>query len=119
MADEQLIVATKRLGTDLRDFKSLLHKSYHGPSQQVTSAELRGKASALAETWLADLSQRPEMATSVSAKYLADLNVHFQRILVCTERASVRRRYDQEISLVLKDYTTSLVVPLMQGAGRV
>src|SRR5438552_15837035 len=111
MADEQLIVSTKRLGTDLRDLKSSLRKSYRTPSQQVTSAEMRKTATVLAEVWLADLSQRREIAACVSAKYLADLNVHFQRILICTERATVRRRYDEEISSILKDYTVNLVVP--------
>jgi hypothetical protein len=119
MANDQLIVSTKRLGTDLRELKTLLRKSYSRPSQQVTSVELKQKAAGLAESWLADLSQRRELAACVSSKYLSDLNVHFQRILVCTERASVRSRYDQEIVAILKDYTPSLVVPLMQAVGKV
>jgi hypothetical protein len=119
MANDQLIVSAKRLGIDLRDLKTLLRKSYPRLSQQVASAELKQRASRLAEVWLADLSQRPEMAACVSAKYLADLNVHFQRILICTERATVRRRYEEEISSVLHDYTANLVVPLMQGVGKV
>jgi hypothetical protein len=118
MANDQLIVSTKRLGIDLRDLKTLLRKNYPHLSQQVTSAELKQKASTLAEVWLADLSQRPEMAGCVSAKYLADLNVHFQRILICAERATVRRRYEDEINAVLHDYTANLVVPLMQGVGK-
>jgi hypothetical protein len=117
MADEQLIVTSKRLGADLRDLRSLLHKTYRGASRQVTSTDLREKASSLAEAWISDLSQRAEMAC-VSAKYLADLNVHFQRILLFTERATVRSRYDQEIGIILKDYTANLVVPLMQNATR-
>ncbi len=118
MANDQLIVSTKRLGIDLRDLKTLLRKNYPHLSQQVTSVELKQKASALAEVWLADISQRPEMAACVSAKYLADLNVHFQRILICAERATVRRRYEEEIKSVLHEYTANLVVPLMQGVGR-
>lgn len=118
MADDQLIVACRRLAIDLRDFKSVLHKSYPNPSQQATSAALKNKASMLAETWLADLSQRPEISGCVSAKYLADLTVHFQRLLTFAERATTRRRYDEEVSAVLKEYTTNLVVPLMQGIGK-
>ena len=118
MANEQLIVSTKRLGTDLRDFKTLLRKSYPRPSQQVTSVKLKRKASTLAEVWLADLSQRPELSACVAVKYMADLNVQFQRILICTEKATVRKKYDEEISTVLKDYTANLVVPLMQGSGK-
>lgn len=118
MADDQLIVACRRLGIDLRDFRSLLHKSYPRPSRQVTSAKLKNKASTLAEVWIADLSQRPEMAVCVSAKYLADLTVHFQRILTFAERATTRRRYDEEVSAVLNEYIANLVVPLMQGVGK-
>jgi hypothetical protein len=118
MANDQLIVSTKRLGIDLRDLKTSLRKSYPRLSQQVTSSELKQRASTLAEVWLADLSQKSEMADRVSAKYLADLNVHFQRILICAERATVRRRYEEEINSVLHDFTANLVVPLMQGVAR-
>jgi hypothetical protein len=118
MTNDQLIVSIKRLKTDLRDLKNLLRRSYPRLSQQVTSAELKQKASTLAEMWLADLSQRTEVAVCVSPKYVADLNVHFQRILIFTERSSVRRRYDEEIGSVLHDYTAGLVVPLMQGTSK-
>jgi hypothetical protein len=119
MADDQLIVAAKRLGTDLRDLKSLLRKSYRNPTRQVISSDIRETASTLAETWIRDFAQRQEIACCVAAKYLADLNVHFQRILVFTEKATVRSKYDQEIGFILKDYTASFVVPLMQDGARI
>ena len=115
MVDEHLLLAVRRLGSDLRDLKTLLRKSYPKPAQQVTSQNLKDKASGLAETWLAKLSQRPEIAANVTPEYLGDLNVHFQRILVATEKATIRRRYDEEINAVLESYTPELVVPLMQG----
>jgi len=118
MADDQLIVTVKRLGNDLRDLRSLLRKSYSKPSRQVTAVGLKRKISVLAEVWLADLSQRPALTALVSAEYLGDLSVHFQRLLVCAERATIRSRYDDEIRAILQKYTTDLVVPLMQGAGR-
>jgi hypothetical protein len=118
MQNDQLVVSTRRLGTDLRELKASLRKSYSSPDRQVTSTELKQTAAMLAEMWLAELSQHSGMAACVSAKYISDLNVHFQRILVYAERASVRSRYDEEISAILKDYTANLVVPLMQGIGK-
>lgn len=115
MADQHLLLATRRLGSDLRDLKASLRRNYQKPAQQVTSQELKEEASRLAETWLAGLSQRPEIAMNVSPEYLGDLNVHFQRILVATEKATIRKRYDYEIDAVLEKYTSNLVVPLMQG----
>jgi hypothetical protein len=119
MPDEQLTVAARRLKADLHDLKLSLRRTYDSPTQQVTSADLRNTATTLAEIWIADLSQRPEILAACSAKYLADLDVHFQRLLTFAERATIRRRYEEEIKAILKRYTEDLVVPLMQNAGRV
>jgi hypothetical protein len=114
---EHLILALRRLASDLRDFKSTLHRIYRRPAQQVTSVELIQKAAAFAEMWLADLSQRHEM-NRVSPEALGDLNVLFQRLLVCTDRKAVRRTYDRTISLILRNYTAEVVVRIMQGGNR-
>jgi hypothetical protein len=119
MADDQLIVVAKRLRTDIYDLRLSLRRGYSNPSQQVTSADLKQTATTLAEMWIADLSQRPEVLSACSAKYLQDLDVHFQRLLTFAERATIRRRYDEEIRFILKNYTENLVVPLMQNAGKV
>jgi hypothetical protein len=118
MVDEHLILAVRRLGSDLRELKISLRKNYPKPAQQVTAQHLKEQASGLSETWLANLSQRPEIAANVSPEYFGDLNVHFQRILVATEKATIRKRYDYEIDAVLKNYTPDLVVPLMQANGQ-
>ncbi len=118
MLNDQLVVSCRRLNTDLRELKTSLRKSYPVASRQVTSPELKKEAAMLAETWLADLSQQPALAAPALAPYVGDLNVHFQRILVYSERATVRGRYDTEINAILKDYTPNVVVPLMQGTGK-
>ena len=115
MVDEHLLLAARRLGSDLRELKASLRKSYPKPAQQVTSQRLKDQASGLAESWLASLSQRPEIVMNVSPEYLGDLNVHFQRILVAAEKATIRKRYDYEIDAVLENYTPDLIVPLMQA----
>jgi len=115
MVDEHLLLTARRLGSDLRELKASLRKTYSKPSQQVTGQKLKDQASGLAEMWLANLSQRPEIVGSISPEYLGDLNVHFQRILVATEKATVRKRYDYEIDAVLADFTPELIIPLMQA----
>ena len=115
MSDAQLIVTAKRLGVDLRAIKKDLRKAYPESARQVTSPELKKRLSVLAESWLTDLCQRGDVSRCVSSKHLADLNVHFQRLLLFAERATLRRRYDEEIGAVLKNFTINLVIPLMQG----
>ena len=118
MADAQLIVSIRRLMTDVRELKTALRQKYSGPKRQVTSPGLRRKASELGEAWLADLSQRPAVERAVSADYIANLNVHFQRLLTFAEQATIRGRYDAEIRAILQNHVQELVVPLMQQAER-
>src|SRR5271154_6756758 len=115
MVDQQLIVEARRLRDDLRELRGSLRRSYRRPTQQVTSERLRETASEIAESWLSNLSQRSEIILNVSAEYLGDVNVHFQRILVAAEKATLRRKYDFEINAVLDKFTSDLLVPLMQG----
>lgn len=115
MASPQLIVEARRLRDDLRELGRVLRKTYKKPNQQVVAEELRAKASRLAETWLAGLSQEPEIGRNVSREYFGNLNIHFQRILVAAEKATLRKKYDLEIKAVLEKYTPDLLVPLMQG----
>jgi hypothetical protein len=115
MADDKLILDAKRFGISLREFKSALRKTYPQISRQVTSRTLRTEISALAEKWFAELSKRPGIVAYTSPKYFGDVNVHFQRLLLFADRATVRRRYDEELSAILRDYTADLLVPLLQG----
>lgn len=123
MPNDQLVVSCRRLGADLRELKRLIRKTYPQETRQVTSAELKKQAAKLAESWLAELSKDPALSAPVIAKYVSDLNVNFQRILVYSEHATIRSRYDKEINAILKGYTPKLIVPLMQvfpkGSGRV
>ena len=119
MADAQLIVTIKRLMSDLRELKSSLRKKYPNPKRQVTSQEQRRQASSLGEMWLADLSHRPAVERAASPEYIANLNVHFQRLLTFAEQATIRGRYDTEVSAILKSYVQELIVPLMQDGGGV
>lgn len=117
MPDDKLILDAKRFGTSLREFKSVLRKTYPQISRQVTSRKLRTEISALAEKWFQELSKQPDIIARTSPKYFGDVNVHFQRLLLFADRATVRRRYDEELKAILHGYTADLIVPLMQGGA--
>jgi hypothetical protein len=112
MIDPQLIVSAERLRDDLALFKATLRKKYSNADRQVVAEDVKRAAALLAERWLVDLSQRAEVTTAVSAGYLGDLGVHFQRLLSFAEHATKRSRYDQEIDAVLKAFTLEVVIPL-------
>jgi len=112
MIAPQLIVSVERLRDDLGILKTSLRRKYSYASRQVVSEDIKRSAALLAETWLADLSQRPEVIAAVSAGFLGDMNVHFQRLLSFSEHASKRSRYDQEIDAILKSFTIEVVIPL-------
>jgi hypothetical protein len=115
MADETLILDVKRFRTELEQFKSALRKAYPRGSQQVSSIKLRSTISALAEKWFSELSKRPGIRSCTEPKYFGNVNIHFQRVLLFAEKATLRSRYDVEIAAILHGYTADLLVPLMQG----
>ncbi len=49
---------------------------------------------------------------------LADLSVHFQRVLTFSEHATIRSRYDAELTAIMENFTLKIVVPLKQSRGR-
>jgi hypothetical protein len=112
MISPQIIVSIERLRDDLGILKTTLRRKYSDAKRQVISEEIKRSVALLAETWLANLSQRPEVIAAVSAGFLGDTNVHFQRLLSFSEHASKRSRYDQEIDAILKSFTIEVVIPL-------
>jgi hypothetical protein len=113
--DDQLILSIERLRDSLGDLRSLLRKRLQGPGSQVTAADLRKRAAQLAETWLTDVSpQLDSSGLKISAEYLADLTIHFQRLLRYSEHAATRSRYALEIKAVLANITLDLIIPLKQ-----
>ena len=115
--DEQLILAAERLRDDLTQLRSNLRSRYKKKSSQVVARDAKEKAAGLAEIWLTELAPRDEVAAAVDSDYLADLTVHFQRLLTYAEHATVRSRYDSELNAILKDYSLGVVVPIKALRG--
>ncbi len=114
MIDEALILTLQRLRDDLGNFRFELRSRYSDPKRQVTASDLKEVAARMAETWMVRVAQVPDVKFAIDSNYLADLNVHFQRILTFSEKASTRARYDLEIKSILRDFTIKLVIPLKQ-----
>jgi hypothetical protein len=112
--DDQLVVTLERLRDGLTD----LRKQFRGrlsATTPVTAADLRRAAAQLAEAWLTELSARPDVIAAIPSDVIADLTVHFQRLLTFSEHATARSRYDTEIRQVLARFTLDVVVPLKKA----
>jgi hypothetical protein len=115
MVDEQFVVTTERLQDDLAELKSDLRGKYKAPSKQVMSADLRARATHLAETWMVNIAPREDVQSIISAETLGNLNISFQRLLTFAEHATKRSRYDVEISTILKTFTLDVIIPLKRA----
>jgi hypothetical protein len=118
MVDEQIILAAERLRDDLVEFRRLLRARYSKASRQVATEEYRTHAARLAETWLVELATDQGVGVAIGSTTLADLNVHFQRILTFAEHATTRSRYDAELRSILDNYAVKVILPLKQSRGQ-
>lgn len=112
MITQQFLLKIERLQDDLLRLKSDLKIKYKNPTKQVTAEGLKSAFAKIAEVWMVELAPQIESMQLISSNYLADLNVHFQRILTFSEQASQRTRYDSEIKEISKNFTVSLIFPL-------
>lgn len=117
MVAEAKILSAERLRDDLAEFKALLKAQYQNKSSQVTGERHKKLATQYAEIWLVDLAIDPSVQSAVGSDIVADLNVHFQRLLTFSEHATQRSKYETELSAILKDYRANVVVPLKQRRG--
>jgi hypothetical protein len=110
-----LIVTLERLRDSLGDLRKSIRDRLARPDSQVTASDLRDTAAKLAEKWLTTLAVAPEIVEHISSDYLADLNVHFQRLLSASEKATLRSKYEAEIRAILHGFTLNVVVPMKRA----
>lgn len=118
MIDEETILTAERLRDDITDFRNELRRKYPLGSRQVAAANHRKLAARFAEIWLIELAPDQSFGTAIGPATLADLNVHFQRLLTYAEHATLRSRYDIEIKSILDNYSSKIVIPIKQARGR-
>ncbi len=114
MINDQAIVSIERLRDDLSEIRQELKLKYKSSSHQVTSASLRKKLAKISETWMVDFASRKEIGQQIGSDYFANIAVHFQRLLTCSEHSCLRSKYDADIKAILDDFTIKLIVPLKQ-----
>jgi hypothetical protein len=112
VVDDQFVLGIERLRDELGEFKSALHSRYKDSARQVTADDLKERAAHAAEKWMVAFGPPIERLGILSSDYLADLGVHFQRLLTFSERATRRKLYEVEIKAILKRITSDLVIPL-------
>lgn len=117
MIDDHFILSIERLRDALKEAKAQLRGRYNSPTAQVRADDVRKPIARLAETWLVEVVPIPEVNEAITADYLADLTVHFQRLLKYSEQAVQRSRYEDEISAISKEFTQRVVIPLKQRIG--
>src|SRR5688572_4511158 len=114
MIEEALVADAGRLRDELVNLKAAL-RQYPDGSRQVTSDKLKRQAAQIAETWLVKFAPRSDVPVAISSQYHADLTVLFQRLLTCSEHATMRRKYDEIIRAISKQINAGLIVPLKQA----
>jgi hypothetical protein len=67
---------------------------------------------------LVELALNQGLGVAIGSATLADLNVHFQRILTFAEHATTKTRYDTELRAILNNYSLKVILPLKQSRGR-
>jgi hypothetical protein len=114
MIDDSIVLTIERLRDELVELRASIKSRYRKPTSPVIASEMKATAARIAETWMVNVAPRLEATSAISSDYVADLNVHFQRLLTFSERSSQRSRYDAEIKDILNKYTVGLIIPLKQ-----
>jgi len=112
LIDDAIVLRMERLRDDAEALKAEMRQRIKSATGQITATDLRKKAAAIGERWLADFVPRADIAAALGGTELADRTVHFQRILTYAERATQRSKYDASLGAILKNFRAAVVVPL-------
>jgi hypothetical protein len=118
MIDDQLVLKIERLRDSLEDIRGRIRAKYKQQTSQVVSDEIRTDVAKVAEAWMVDVTPMPDVASALGEDTLADLNVHFQRLLTYSEQATIRKKYEATIKGVLSDFRAHVIIPLKQARDR-
>ena len=106
------MLRVERLRDEAEALKTELRQRIKSPSGQVTSPDLRAKATAIAERWLVEVAQRADIAAALGGTELAERSVHFQRVLTYAEGSTQRKKYESSLKAILKNFRAAIVIPL-------
>jgi hypothetical protein len=114
---EQLILTIERLLVDLAELAKELRSRFKSADRPVRGGPVSERAAELAEIWMVQVAPNGDVRSAIEDDYLADLTVHFQRLLTASEKATSRGFYEKEIRAILKNSRLRLVIPLKQMRG--
>lgn len=112
MIDDQTVVTAERIRDDLHRLKTDLRARYKKPASRVVAAAVTERVTKIAEGWLVDVAARPDIQAVLDPAYVADVTVHFQRLLSLAEGIARRSLYDAEINAIAKGFTLNVAMPL-------
>lgn len=118
LVTDDLVLTAERLRDEVGDLLKEVRRRYRAAGSQVRAPEIKELAARLGERWLVELASHPALQVSIDSGFLADLTVHFQRLLTYSEAAAKKTSYEREIKAILKDYSLKLVIPLKQLRGQ-
>jgi hypothetical protein len=107
---ENVIVRLERLRDEAEFFSRSLRKQYRAGSA-ISNKRVQAEARRMGEMWVTELSLAPGLSDAIGANVVADLSVHFQRLISLADKATCRRQYDEELKAILDDYRTRVVIP--------
>lgn len=112
MIDDQLVLKIERLRDDVESFKKTLHLRYTADTKPVVANDLKELAISIAERWLVGVAGSSVIISIIGDSALAERNIHFQRLLTYGERNTLRRKYDQALVPILRNFRSEIIVPL-------
>ena len=93
----------------------LRRKNY--AAESVGNLALRKAIGTIAESWMVETEEDPEILTVIDPKVMADLTVEFQRLLEFSGRLTIRKKYDAAIKSIASVFVPKVLVLLKQQRG--
>lgn len=112
MIDDQIVLRVERLRDEVDLFRSDLRSKYQNSGNTVASAGFQERAASIGERWLVEVASRQDVVDAIGGDEVAQRSIHFQRLLTYSERATLRKRYDESLNAILRDFRASVIIPL-------
>ena len=118
MIDDAVVLRVERLRDEVEELRDEIKRRYKSKARQVTAPAVKDAAAQLGERWMVEIGARDDVRAVLGQEVVADLNIEFQRLLTYSDQATIRSRYENSISTILRDFRTRVVVPLKQARNR-
>jgi hypothetical protein len=118
MINTAQVLNVERLRDLVEELRVEIRKRYRSANSAVSDPATKKLAAEFGERWLVEIAGQPGMVAVIGENKVASLSVHFQRLITYSERNTHRKKYDEALNLILKDFRTLVLVPLKASLGR-